>query len=88
MPLASLEANGLACEYEKQKASNPNFQVGTISGRNWIGRVAARKAIAAAQGLKNDEPTRFELGIYEDFLAAARRSATRRRDRTRSPPRS
>jgi ribose transport system substrate-binding protein len=68
VPLASLEANGLACEYEKQKASNPNFQVGTISGRNWIGRVAARKAIAAAQGLKNDEPTRFELGIYEDSL--------------------
>jgi ribose transport system substrate-binding protein len=68
VPLASLEANGLACEYEKQKASNPNFQIGTISGRNWIGRVAARKAIAAAQGLKNDEPTRFELGIYEDSL--------------------
>jgi ribose transport system substrate-binding protein len=68
VPLASLEANGLACEYEKQKASNANFQIGTISGRNWIGRVAARKAIAAAQGLKNDEPTRFELGIYEDSL--------------------
>ena len=30
--------------------------------------MAARKAIAAAQGLKNDEPTRFELGIYEDSL--------------------
>jgi ribose transport system substrate-binding protein len=68
VPLASLEANGLACEYEKQKASNPNFQIGTISGRNWIGRVAARKAIAAAEGLKNDEPTLFQLGIYEDSL--------------------
>ena len=25
VPLASLEANGLACEYEKQKASNRQF---------------------------------------------------------------
>ena len=25
VPLASLEANGLACEYEKQKASKPEF---------------------------------------------------------------
>ncbi len=57
VPLASLEANGLACEYMKLKAANPGFQIGTISGRNWIGRVAARKAIAAAEGLPNDEPT-------------------------------
>ena len=49
------------------KGENPNFQIGTISGRNWIGRVAARKAIAAAQGLENNEPTRFNLGIYRRF---------------------
>ena len=68
VPLASLEANGLACEWQKLKGANPGFQIGTISGRNWIGRVAARKAIAAAEGLTNDEPTRFDLGIYEDSL--------------------
>ena len=72
VPLASLEANGLACEYEKQKAGNPNFQIGTISGRNWIGRIAARKAIAAAQGIPNNEPTRFNLGIFEDSLGGGR----------------
>jgi ribose transport system substrate-binding protein len=66
VPLGSLEANGLACEYLKLKAKNPNFQIGTISGRNWIGRIAARKAIAAAEGLSNTEPTRFDLGIFED----------------------
>ena len=68
VPLASLEANGLACEYLKLKGANPGFQIGTISGRNWIGRVAARKAIAAAEGIPNDEPVRFDLGIYEDSL--------------------
>jgi ribose transport system substrate-binding protein len=68
VPLGSLEANGLACEYLKLKDKNPNFQIGTISGRNWIGRIAARKAIAAAQGIPNNEPTRFDLGIFEDSL--------------------
>jgi ribose transport system substrate-binding protein len=68
VPLASLEANGLACEYLKLKDKNPNFQIGTISSRNWIGRIAARKAIAAAQGIPNSEPTRFNLGIFEDSL--------------------
>jgi ribose transport system substrate-binding protein len=68
VPLGSLEANGLACEYLKLKDKNPNFQIGTISSRNWIGRIAARKAIAAAQGISNSEPTRFNLGIFEDSL--------------------
>ncbi len=68
VPLASLEANGLACEYLKLKDANPGFQIGTISGRNWIGRVAARKAIAAAEGLTDNEPNRFDLGIYEDSI--------------------
>lgn len=68
VPVGSLEANALACEFEKLKGANPAFQIGTISGRNWIGRVAARKAIAAFQGIENNEPTRFNLGIYESTL--------------------
>jgi ribose transport system substrate-binding protein len=71
VPVASLEANALACEYLKLKDSNPNFQIGTVSGRNWIGRIAARKAIAAAEGIPNHEPTRFEIGIFEDSLGGA-----------------
>ena len=31
----------------------PNYQIATISNRNWLGRIAARKAIAAAEGLPN-----------------------------------
>ena len=33
-----------------------------------MGRIAARKAIAAAQGGTNDEPARISLPLYEDSL--------------------
>ena len=41
----------------------------TISSRNWLGRIAARKAIAAAEGLPNDEPSIYNLPSFEDTLA-------------------
>ena len=68
VPLASLEGNELACTYDRLSEDEEGFELGTISGRNWIGRVAARKAIAAFQGVENDEPNIFELGIYESSL--------------------
>jgi ribose transport system substrate-binding protein len=68
VPLASLEGNQLACEYLKLKPTNPGLQLGTISGRNWIGRIAARKAIAAVQGIPDTEPAKYDLGIFEDTL--------------------
>lgn len=76
VPLASLEANELACTYEKLKDSEEGFELGTISGRNWIGRVAARKAIAAVAGIENNEPNTFELGIYESSLDGSERQPT------------
>lgn len=69
VPFAVLEGNQLSCEYEKMKSKNPNFALGTQSARNWLGRIAARKAIAAAEGLTNDEPSIYPLPIYEDTLA-------------------
>jgi ribose transport system substrate-binding protein len=66
VPLATLDANGLGCLYGKEKASSPNFQLATISSRNWLGRIAARKAIAAAEGIANNEPSQFQLPIIED----------------------
>jgi ribose transport system substrate-binding protein len=68
VPLASLEGNELSCEYAKLKPTNPGLQLGTISGRNWIGRIAARKAIAAVEGIPDTEPAKYPLGIYEDTL--------------------
>ncbi|HEY3614503.1 MAG TPA: substrate-binding domain-containing protein [Gaiellales bacterium] len=66
VPIASLDANGLSCLYQKVHKSNPAFQIATISSRNWLGRVAARKAIAAAEGLPNKEPSSYALPFYED----------------------
>ena len=67
VPIATLDANGLACLYKKQSgASDAGFQLATISSRNWLGRIAARKAIAAAEGVKDTEPSTFTLPIIED----------------------
>ena len=41
----------------------------TISSRNWLGRIAARKAIAAAEGLTNYEPNIYNLAAFEDTTA-------------------
>ena len=68
VPLATLDSNGLACLYEKEKAAG-EFQLATISSRNWLGRVAARHAIAAAAGITNTEPSTYSLPIIEDTLA-------------------
>ncbi|MEN3357088.1 MAG: ribose transport system substrate-binding protein [Mycobacteriales bacterium] len=70
VPIATLDANGLSCLYDKEKASTPGFQLATISSRNWLGRIAARKAIAAAEGIANSEPSRYQLPIIEDSTGA------------------
>lgn len=71
IPTATLDANGLGClwQSESKKASN-KFQLATISSRNWLGRIAARKAISAAEGITNNEPSIISLPISENSLRA------------------
>jgi ribose transport system substrate-binding protein len=66
VPFATLEANGLGCL--AQQKSSGNFQLSTISSRNWLGRIAVRKAIAAAEGVPDNEPSNFSLPIIENTL--------------------
>jgi ribose transport system substrate-binding protein len=61
VPIASLDANGLSCLYKQKKVP-----LMTISSRNWLGRIAARKAIAAAEGLTNYEPNIYNLAPFEE----------------------
>jgi ribose transport system substrate-binding protein len=68
VPMTSLEANQLACEFAALKEANPRYEIATISSRNWLGRIAARKAIAAAQGIENTEPSTYQLPLFEDTL--------------------
>jgi ribose transport system substrate-binding protein len=63
VPITTLDANGLSCIYKDK-----GIPLSTISSRNWLGRVAARKAIAAAEGIQNSEPDKFALPFYEDSL--------------------
>ncbi len=69
VPIATLEANGLGCLYQQDSKSSGNaFQLATISSRNWLGRIAARKAIAAAEGVPDNEPSTFDLPLIENSL--------------------
>lgn len=69
VPIASLEANSLACEYLEVEADNPDFELATMSARNWLGRIAVRKAVAAVQGTEAGEPDLYQLGLFEDTTA-------------------
>jgi ribose transport system substrate-binding protein len=63
VPIATLDANGLSCIYQKARVP-----LATISSRNWLGRIAARKAIAAAEGQPDNEPSTYDLPFFEDSL--------------------
>ena len=70
VPVTTLDANGLSCLYQKARVA-----MSTISSRNWLGRIAARKAISAAEGIRNTEPSIIDLPFFEDTLAPASRSS-------------
>lgn len=68
VPVATLDTNGLGCLYQQERGKSSGFQLMTISSRTWLGRVAARKAISAAQGIPNNEPSTYKLPAIEDTL--------------------
>lgn len=70
IPTATLEANGLGCLWKSDGSASSKFQLATISSRNWLGRIAARKAIAAAEGISLNEPNIISLPITEDSTGA------------------
>ncbi len=47
-------------------ADNPNFKMASIDNYTWMVRLALRKAVAAAQGIDNDEPSVVTLQFTED----------------------
>ena len=65
------ESNLLACTYQNDRAKHPELQLAIVSGRNWLGRIAARKAVAAAEGLPENDPSTYNLPIYEDSTTDA-----------------
>jgi ribose transport system substrate-binding protein len=66
VPFATADQNNLACEYYKLKKTNPEFQLGTVSSRNWVIYPAFRKGMASYQGTSDPEPSTYDLPIIED----------------------
>ena len=64
--VAVADANGLGCLWHKVHKTMPSFKLVTVSTRNWMGRVAARKAIAAAEGIRDTEPSLYNLTFFEN----------------------
>lgn len=66
--VAGADANGLGCFWQANHKKHP-FALATVSTRNWMGRIAARKAIAAAEGIQDSEPSLYSLSWYENTAA-------------------
>lgn len=60
------DSNEFACLWYENKDGQPKYQIATISSRTWIVIPALHKALAAANGLPNDEPSTYNLQIIED----------------------
>jgi ribose transport system substrate-binding protein len=66
VPFATADQNNLGCLYQSLKTSEPRFQLGTVSSRNWVVLSALNKGLAAYQGKSDSEPSVFNLPIIED----------------------
>ncbi len=66
------DLNGFACTSQTEKAAQDDFNVMTVSSRTWIIRLALRKAVAAKQDIKNDEPEIINIPIYEDSFDSSK----------------
>lgn len=64
--ISATDDNSLSCGFAELKSANPGYELSTVSSRTWIGRVALRKAVAAFQGGSNQEPSLYELALFED----------------------
>lgn len=62
------DLNGFACAWKENADKHPTFQSVTVSARTWIIRLALRKAVAAHQGIENDEPEIINIPIFENTL--------------------
>lgn len=68
--ITTTDDNSLSCGFEELKAANPSYELATVSSRTWIGRVALRKALAAYLGGSNQEPSIYNLALFEDSTGA------------------
>jgi ribose transport system substrate-binding protein len=68
-PWSANDSNEFACLWVNRDPSETKYQIATISSRNWISRVALRRAVAVYQGIQNPEPQIIVLPLSEDSLS-------------------
>jgi len=69
-PIATVQLNSLSCAYEKTKGTSGAFALATVSNRNWIGRLAVRRAVAAVNGIAIEQKDIVPLPLLEDSTVA------------------
>ena len=62
--IATTDDNSLSCGFAALKATNPDYELATVSSRTWNGRVALRKALAAFTGGSDQEPSIYNLALF------------------------
>ena len=65
-PWSANDSNQFACLWYEYKDTQPNYQIATMSSRNWVSVPALHKGLAAYNGLPNSEPAIYNLEIIED----------------------
>jgi len=65
-PWAANDSNEFACLWANRDPKETKYQIGTVSSRNWISRVALRRALADYNGIQNPEPQIIKLDLSED----------------------
>jgi ribose transport system substrate-binding protein len=69
-PIATTQLNSLSCTWEKAKGTDAGFELATISNRNWVGRLAVRSAVAAANGQDPGTGQLISVPLLEDSTSA------------------
>lgn len=64
------DLNDLSCLWADLHGSNPSFKMATLSSHTWMVRVALRKAVAAAEGINEPEPSLIDLPWSEDSTSS------------------
>lgn len=75
-PITTTDDNSLSCGFADLKSANPGYELATVSSRTWIGRVALRKALAAFTGGSDQEPSIYNLALFEDSTGATAGTVT------------
>ena len=74
--ITTTDDNSLSCGFADLKAANPAYELATVSSRTWNGRVALRKALAAFTGGSDQEPSIYNLALFEDSTGATEGTVT------------